>query len=240
MAMMEFKQNKWMLVYSFFIILTALLTACNGQKTEEYIVNKIDSGITVDGDLSEPAWNTANIIEDFVYPWKPAHSQPTTFMALHDGDFLYLAYRMVDDVIIAPDLVSGEQDLIEQDRVEIYVAPDKMISDYYCIEMDVKGRKLDYRGKYHRQFDFFWEFNDVTHKGTYTDDGYQIEAAISLQALDDLGVVKDGVLYAGIYRADFHYDHDSSVIHVYATWIDPKVEEPDFHIPASLGIFCLE
>ncbi len=225
--------------FGFLIILSGMLIACNGQKTEEYLVMRIDSDITIDGDLSEAAWSKANVIDGFVYRWNPDRVQPITFRALHDGDFLYLAYQMVDDVIIASDHVNGEQDLIEQDRVEIYIGPDNSMEKYYCIEMDVKGRKLDYIGRYHRQFDFSWEFNDVEHKGIYTDDGYQVEAAISLDALDDLGVVKDDAFYAGVYRADFHYDPDSTVVHVYASWLDSGAEDPDFHVPASLGIFKL-
>jgi hypothetical protein len=223
----------------FIIVLTGFLVTCSGQKTEEYIVKKTEGGITIDGDLSEPAWSTANVIEDFVYPWAPDQSQPTTFRALHDGNFLYLVYEMVDDVIIAPDHVSGEQDLIEQDRVEIYIGPDHSMDKYYCIEMDVKGRKLDYIGRFHRQFDFSWEFNDVGHVGSYKDDGYLVEAAISLEALDELGVIRNSAFHAGVYRADFHYGQDSAVVHVYASWLDPEVEDPDFHVPATLGIFKL-
>ena len=201
------------------------------------MVNRTGEKITIDGNPSELAWGNANIIPTFEYPWDPKSVQPTTFRALYDDKFLYLSYFMKDDIIIAPDSISGEKDLIEQDRVEIYVAPDKSMEEYYCIEMDVKGRKLDYKGKFHRQFDFSWEFVDVMHQGTYTDEGYQVEAALSLQAIEDLGIIKDDAFYAGVYRADFHYGADSSVVHVYASWLDPKVKEPDFHVPASLGKF---
>ena len=232
--------NSRISIFFFLIILIGWMVACQGKKTEKYIVYKAESEITIDGNLSETAWAKANVIEGFIYPWNPKREQPVTFRALHDGEFLYLAYKMVDDVIIAPEKVTGEQDLIEQDRVEIYVGPDKSMEKYYCIEMDVKGRKLDYMGRFHRRFDFSWEFNDVEHRGAYTTDGYLIEAAISLQALEDLRVIQDNAFYAGIYRADFHYGQDSTVVHVYASWQDPEVEEPDFHVPASLGIFILD
>ena len=227
---------KAMLIYTFLIFVSF---SCSQQNTGEYVVTRTDDKITIDGVFSEKDWNSANAISGFVYPWNPDKAQPITFRALHDGKFLYLSYQMVDDVIIASDSISGEQDLIEQDRVEIYLAPDRTMRDYYCIEMDVKGRKLDYRGKFHRQFDFSWEFDDVEHKGTYTDDGYQVEAAISLESLEALGIIKDYAFYTGVYRADFHYGQDSSVVHVYASWLDPQVDEPDFHVPASLGVFQL-
>lgn len=236
---MFLKNKKLILKLTILALLSVIAMSCRQLEPADYVVVKTNEEIIIDGDISEEAWNAANVINGFIYPWKPEKAQPTTFRALYDDQFLYLAYQMVDDVIIAPDIVSDETDLIEQDRVEIYFAPDKMINDYYCIEMDVKGRKLDYRGKYHRQFDFSWEFDDLKHKGIYTGDGYQVEAAISLEALDDLGVIKDNSFYGGVYRADFHYGQDSSVIHVYASWIDPKVEEPDFHIPATLGVFTL-
>jgi len=220
-----------------FLIFAAF--SCSQQDPGEYVVTKTDDKITIDGELSEQAWNSANVISEFAYRWDPDRAQPILFRAFHDGNFLYLSYQMVDDVIIAPDSITGEQDLIEQDRVEIYLAPDKTMIEYYCIEMDVKGRKLDYMGKFHRQFDFSWEFDDVVHKGTYTDDGYVVEAAISLKALDALGIIKDDAFYAGIYRADFHYGPDSTVVHVYASWIDSQTEDPDFHVPASLGVFHL-
>lgn len=227
---------KAMLIYTFLIFVSF---SCNQQNPSEYVVARTDDKITIDGEFSEKAWNIANVISGFVYPWNPDRSQSITFRALYDDHFLYLSYQMVDDVIIAPDSISGELDLIEQDRVEIYIAPDVKMKEYYCIEMDVKGRKLDYKGKFHRKFDFSWEFDDIEYKGTYTDDGYQVEAAISLKGLDALGVIKDNAFYAGVYRADFHFGQDSSVVHVYASWIDPQVEEPDFHVPASLGVFQL-
>lgn len=228
---------KAMLIYTILIFVSF---SCTQQNTGEYVLTRTNDKITIDGEFSEKAWTKTNVISGFVYPWNPDKAQPITFRAMYNENSLFLAYQMVDDVVIAPDYVSGEQDLIEQDRVEIYIGADNTMDKYFCIEMDVKGRKLDYMGRFHRQFDFSWEFNDVKHKGSYTADGYQVEAAISLKALDDLGVIKDGVFYAGVYRADFHYGPDSSVVHVYSSWLDPQVDEPDFHVPASLGVFHLE
>jgi hypothetical protein len=237
---MFLKNKKLTLKFTILALLSVIAMNCRQLEQADYVVVKTNEEIIIDGDISEKAWNAANVINGFIYPWKPEKAQSTTFRALYDGQFLYLAYQMEDDVIIAPDMVFVETDLIEQDRVEIYFAPDKMITEYYCIEMDVKGRKLDYKGKYHRQFDFAWEFNNMEHRGVYTGDGYQVEAAISLEALDDLGVIKNDAFYAGVYRADFHYGEDSTIVHVYASWLDPEVEEPDFHISTTLGIFHLD
>lgn len=228
-----------LVLITFFSFPIFLNSSCDQKDYETYTVNKTEHKITIDGQLSEKAWSSANVITEFQYPWEPEWAQPTTFRALYDDDFLYLGYQMEDDIIIAPDLVTDEQDLIEQDRVEIYVAADKTMREYFCIEMDVKGRKLDYKGKFHRQFDFTWQFEAMDHKGIFTDKGYQVEAAISLNALRDLGVINDASFIAGVYRADFHYGQDSSVVHVYATWLNPSVDEPDFHVPASLGKFRL-
>ena len=64
---------------------------------------------------------------------------------------------------------------------------------------------------------------------------YIVEGAISKKELKALGLLKEnGEMLAGVYRGDAQ--SVGGFIYWYP-WIDPHVDEPDFHIPATLGRF---
>ena len=89
-------------------------------------------------------------------------------------------------------------------------------------------------------------------------DGYVVEGRIPLKnlaAVLQLPAILPGVkIRCGLYRAEFSHDRSGRPvdqkktlhnlgrkiegpppIEEWISWVDPKVKEPDFHIPASLG-----
>ena len=85
-------------------------------------IQRIDGGITIDGDLSENAWTSALRLEQFVEYWKSDNTAPpatTVAFLAYDGAAVYVGFRADDPrpgAIRAPyvdrDKVLGDQDYV--------------------------------------------------------------------------------------------------------------------------------
>jgi len=194
----------------------------------------------------DDVWKGAEELTDFVFPWL-AHDAPrTSFRARWTAadERLHFRFEVIDDDIVLGEGDDAKQQVIGSDRVELFFAVDAELSRYYSLEMDPRGVVLDYAGKFHRQMDWDWSIDDLELDTDIQEDGYSVEGSISLVELDQLGCVhrdEDGGRYliAGAYRAEFHRGADGTVIEDWISWVDPKVDTPDFHIPSSFGRFIL-
>ena len=140
------------------------VAGCAGRPPKTYEVTYLpDARITVDGRPEEQAWQKAALEDDFVFPWRGRDTVAprTAFRALCDDRFLYFVFVVEDADVVVDAATEGEMALIAEDRVEFYFAPDLELQEYYCVEMDFSGRRLDYRAAFHRQFDFSWEFTGL-------------------------------------------------------------------------------
>lgn len=222
-----------------------------------------DAGIRLDGRADEPAWSQANIEKHFIFPWKKEPAPPTEFRALCDDAYLYFAFRVQDSDIFLLDKFRDEEDAVFEDRVEMYFSRDNHMKDYYCMEVDPRGRAFDYKGSYYRQIDPKWNLPGLEAKGAIIGGdaplktGYAVEGRIPLKSLEAVGFprLRPGVkIRFGIFRAEFSHDRSGRPvaqkesihnrgrhldgplpIEEWMSWIDPKTEEPDFHVPMSLG-----
>lgn len=196
-----------------------------------------EAAITIDGVLDESAWKNAVLLTDFVFPWEKRPVPKTVFRALMNDEFFYFAFTVQDsDVVIDRDS-SDKMAVTKGDRVEMFFSPGNPLKKYYCFEIDPGSRILDYSALYHRQFDYAWNFPGLTAKASLTADGYIVEGAIPLKTLDDLmgkSLMKGDTLWVGIYRAEFNRGKGKIDEH-WLSWIDPKTETADFHIPATFG-----
>lgn len=205
-----------------------------------YEVVRVESpSVQLDGVLDEPVWQRANVETDFLFPWRDRKAPPTAFRAVCDGETLYFAFEVEDEDVVVDDKTPGEKALIGEDRVEFYFAPDLNLKKYYSVEMDFKGRKLDYLARFHRQFDFDWEFPGIETGGKRTGKGYTIEGKIPLSVLESLGLpsLDSGKLRVGVFRAEFSHGEGEAPIENWISWVDPKTEEEDFHVPGTFGVF---
>jgi len=213
--------------------------------------------ITLDGRADEPDWDKATVEKRFLFPWKQAAAPATEFRALCDEKFLYFAFRVHDEDIVARDQFQSEDDAVFEDRVEMYFCPDEHMKNYYCIEVDSRGRAFDYRGAYYRQLDSSWTWKGLQTKAASLPQGYVVEGRIPLASFEALGFppMRPGTkIRCGLYRAEFRYDRSAKpivlkpsihtrgrqldgppIIQEWISWVDPKTEEPDFHVPTSLG-----
>ena len=213
--------------------------------------------VVLDGRADEPAWKKAAVEKRFVFPWKQAPTPETEFRALCDATNLCFTFRVQDADIVVLDRLRDERDAVFEDRVEVYLCRDDQMKDYFCFEVDSRGRVFDYRGAYYRRLDTKWDFEGLEAKAAPLPEGYEIEGRIPLKGLAALGfpLVGPGVkIRCGLYRAEFSHDRSGRAVEQKASlhnlgrtvegpppieewisWVDPKIKEPDFHVPATLG-----
>jgi hypothetical protein len=210
---------------------------------QTYIVKKASGPIRLSGKGDDPRWREADTLSDFSYPWDRGTPQPTAFLALHDEQWVYFLFHVTDDDvhIAAPD-TNDKLEVASSSRAEIFFRIDERLDPYYCLEIDPKGRVLDYEATYHRSFDFKWSWpaGALRVQTSMRRDGYSIELAISKTSLRDLSLLKNNTLHAGVFRANCKLKSNGEPEFEWISWKKPDSESPDFHIPSSFGIFQLQ
>ena len=194
--------------------------------------------INLDGIADEPAWEQAAPETGFAFPWEDRPTPRTEFRALFDDWAFYFSFNVEDDDLVLAEDYRDKEDVVREDRVELFLARDETLSEYYCLEIDPLGRVLDYRASHYRQFDFSWTFPGLDVVGRPADDGYRVEGLIPLRSLERLGFPMPDSgqpIKFGIYRAEFRHAAGSEWSESWISWVDPRTEEPDFHVPASFG-----
>jgi hypothetical protein len=216
-----------------------------------------EARIQIDGLVDEPVWSGAHVEKRFVFPWKNTAAPSTEFRALCDDANLYFSFCVHDDDIVVLGELSDEQDAVFEDRVELYFSRDDQLQTYYCLEIDSRGRVFDYRGSYYRRLEPAWQLAGLETKASTREDGYVVEGRIRLASLQELGFprLRPGAkIRCGLYRAEFRPDRSgrpvdrsasihnlgrqvegSPPIESWISWVDPQTEQPDFHVPSSLG-----
>jgi hypothetical protein len=212
----------------------------------EYIVKRITQGsLEITGKEMNSIWEMANVNSDFSYPWENEKAPVTNFRALHDDEYFYFRYDVEDENVLTFVDEDHKMEVVHSDRVEIFFRQNEKLNPYYCLEMDARGRVLDYVTKFYRDFDYEWswpESKDLNVKASVNAHGYVVEGAIKLSSLEELGLIKNRVLEAGLYRG---YCMNLPIGEAEAdlrwiSWVKPDSEDPDFHIPSSFGKLKLE
>ena len=225
--------------------LLLILAACYAlhASAQTYQVKKVPAGsIQVDGGGASQAWSQAAFLSDFVYPWDSAAAPATSFAALWDGDWFYGLFRVQDDSVITLVKDNNKMEVGASDRVEIFLKKDDAMNPYYCLEMDADGRVLDYNAFYYRKMNYPWHWPDgqLIIKTSRIQKGYILEFAISIRSLKELGLLSDGRLQAGLFRAECVGFVNGRADLRWISWIRPRSDHPDFHIPSAFGTLILE
>jgi hypothetical protein len=229
---------------SAFISLIASLYIHLYASAQTYVVKKIPSNVLhITGRGDNKAWQKATVLTNFIYPWEQEKAPATSFSALWDGEWLYCLYQVTDDSIITPVTKNNKMDAGLSDRVEIFMTPDTSLTPYYyCLEMDASGRTLDYRASFYRKMDYAWSWPAKQYfiKTSTTNTGYIVEIAISMQSLNDLGLLQNKRLLAGLFRAERKTAQGGYNSFHWISWVKPNSTQPDFHIPSAFGVLALE
>lgn len=194
-------------------------------------------------DAHSSLWNDAGELADFVYPWEPGKPVASLkFKAMHDIRWLYWRFEVSDEEIKVYVDKNEKGEVVYGDRVEIFLTADEALSSYYCLEIDPLARVFDYHASYYRKFssDWKWPAGHLHVHAQRSDNDYYVTGMISLESLETLGLLKDGMLHCGLYYGKcMEIDLENEMMK-WISWIDPKTLNPDFHIPSSFGMLVLE
>ena len=78
--------------------------------------------------------------------------------------------------------------------------------------------------------------------GKPRDQGYVVEGSIPLASFPRLEFppLESGrPVKFGMFRAEFSHGPGSQTIENWMSWVDPRTEEPDFHVPGAFGYLTL-
>ena len=150
----------------------------------------------------------------------------------------------VDEAVLAAEQWQDESTVDGEDRVELFFAGapvdrpgENGMERYYAIEVDAKGRVHDYAIAYYRQFDSDWALTGLESKAVLTGDGYSVEGKIPLKVLQDLHLLRDGLMRTGVFRAEFSPSGGTEPRAEWISWVNPNTPQPDFHVDSAFGVF---
>jgi hypothetical protein len=190
---------------------------------------------------SVPDWSTAELLNDFSFPWEERTIPFTEFRALWNAESLFFRFDCVEEDLVLGEGTTSAERVLGSDRVEIFLTPDLTLNPYYGFEMEPRGEVLAYLARHYRQFDRDWTCQGFEFSANAEARRYNVEGSFSLDLLRSLNILQPGLreFHAGVYRAVFSHNPDGSVHQGWMAWVDPKTEKPDFHVPASFGVFEL-
>ena len=210
---------------------------------KEYHVEIIDKSQKNVSEIMDPVfWEKANCLTDFTSPWNNDPVLKIVFRALWDLDYLYFNFQVFDSEVYIDRKDNSTDSICNSDRVELFFRKNEKLSPYYCLEMDVDARILDFEAYPNWNFDYNWrwpekqlEIQSVKEQNSFT-----VAGSISIASLKELDLIQGNIIEAGVYRAKFSKDENGNYEPTWITWIDPNTAEPNFHIASSFGKFILK
>ncbi|MAQ17727.1 MAG: hypothetical protein CMN30_23390 [Sandaracinus sp.] len=201
-------------------------------------------GITIDGELDEPAWRTARPTRGFVNTMDGSRgSFGVTAKALWDDENLYVAF-VVDDDFLKSEFTERDAHLWEQDAVEVMLDPDGDGRNYFELQVSPRNQAFDTRYDTRRNpgpighADWNADIESaVSLRGTVDDDdedeGYTVEMAIAWSSFATGTPPATKPSAGDTWRGNF-YVMDAREEGQRATgWSPPNVG--DFHVPDRFG-----
>lgn len=212
------------------------------ESMKEYKVNHIATqNLKTDGKDNDSFWEKAVSLTDFCSPWEDTTFDKIEFKALWTKESLLCRFKVEDSEVHIDSTEAGKKSINISDRVELFFRIDDSLSPYYCLEIDPSARIMDFRALPARQFDFDWNWpaGHIKVRSAMEPSYFIVEIILSIDSLKKLGVLKNGQLETGIYRAKYKQQEDGRYAPTWITWVDPKTETPDFHTASSFGKLCL-
>lgn len=226
------------------IIPSILLCLCT---TQAYAANTYDltyatKAPVIDGNANDAVWQQADTVSDFSFPWRKDTPPATHFRALWDADALYFLYEVKDKhLAIGKDPSRGA---LDSDRVEVFLAKDKVASVYYTMEIDPEAQIYSARATYsmdikkRTSLDDSFKWGNLDYAAKVNKEGYTVEIKLPRSKITELGLWQDQQqtqLLCALMRAEFTPLADGSLDMGWMTWKDPNTKKPNFHNPGTFG-----
>ncbi len=205
---------------------------------EEYkVIYMAAQSLKIDGEDNDYIWDKAVSLTDFCSPWEDSAFDKIEFKALWTKENLLCRFRVEDQEVHLDSTEIGNKSINKSDRVELFFRIDDSLSPYYCLEIDPSARLMDFRARPLRQFDFDWNWpaKNIEVRSVIQPDCFIVEIVLNIDFLKELGILKNGQLETGIFRAKYEQQEGGSYKPIWITWVDPKTKTPDFHSAFSFG-----
>lgn len=198
--------------------------------------------LIINGKGDHPLWGKANTLTDFCSPWDSEKIKPIEFKALCDKENMFFCFKVEDTDVHIDTTDNTFRSINESDRVELFFRSNELMEPYYCLEIDPTSRIMDIKAGPNRQFDFNWNWpsDEIKLMSCIESTYFTVEIAISLASLIKFGLLKEGKIETGIYRAKYNRQENGSFEPVWITWADPMTTTPNFHTAPSFGMLKLE
>ncbi|WP_338840787.1 sugar-binding protein [Flavobacterium ginsenosidimutans] len=209
---------------------------------KEYQVVLIDRNQKKEIEILDPSfWVKANCLTDFCSPWKNDSFSKIEFRALWDLDYLYFNFQVFDSEVYIDRKDDSTDSICNSDRVELFFRKDEKLSPYYCLEMDVDTRILDFEAYPNWNFDYNWKWpeNQMEIQSVKEPNSFTVAGRISIASLKEFDLIQNNTIETGVYRAKFSQNEKGEYQPTWISWVNPNTAEPNFHIASSFGKFVL-
>jgi len=127
------------------------------------------------------------------------------FRAQWDDEKFYFRFDVTGSPILTFVNTNHKTEVMNAERVEIFFRINSQLNPYYCIEIDPLGRIFDYKTRYHRQFDYEWQWpgeQQLVVNAAFTENGYFVEASVTLESLRQLNLLHNNELQIALFRGE--------------------------------------
>lgn len=193
-----------------------------------------DFPITIDGEANEPAWATAQVIDQFQSPWLGKDAPPprtaTKARLLWDRDSIYFFCEMADTDLYA-DVTAHDGDTYYNDVFELFFKPNEDKSGYYEFEINPHNAVFDlflprrghvrrFRGAQEFHIESKVKLDGTLNDWTDTDQGWSVEGKIPWRDFIKTGgrPAINEIWKFVLCRYDFNVDTEQPEL----TWCSPK------------------
>ncbi len=234
--------NKQLTISSLLLASCFALPINAAEVDHTYNINYINDAPVLNGQGVDKAWEKANPLIDFTFPWRADPAPATEFRALWNDKAIYFRYVVADNNLSIGR--SAERGVLDSDRVELFLAKDPQLSTYYTLEIDAQAQAYSAIASYsvnlkkRTSLVDSWDWGSVEKYASVTANGYIVEAKIPLDKISELGLWQNNEktqLLCALMRAEFTPLEDGSIDMGWMTWVDPKTAKPNFHNPGTFG-----
>lgn len=212
-----------------------------------YTAMKAGCPMAMDGVLNEPAWQKAQPMSPFVFPWyESGEQEQTETKIVWDNERIYIAFKCSDKNIWADHFRQNDPVYLD-DTGEAFICPvadgpEKL--DYINYEINCLGTwKVGYHAKSRNKDLPSWNdpwgieigryISGTVNKDDDTDEGWVLEFSIPWSHFSEFGAKfppKNGqVIHVGLHRIGGKTNQQ------YSQWAPSSTPQPQYHSPKDFG-----